>query len=842
VSNPIRQVALRNLGAHKVRLLLTVIAIVLGTAFIAGSLIFTDTLKSTFDKIVTTSTKGLDVQVQPRKDNNPGVPVDLVDKLKAVPGVRAVEPQANGPIVLVAANGKKVQSGGAPSIGAAWTPADEQITPAPTFISGQAPSAADDVVINDSAAKKGDIKTGDHVIVITAAHDPQTVTVSGIYHTDVETGGYIGVLYTQAEALKLFTDGSHVATVSIAGRADVSQATLRDRVAAILPADLKAETGKQVEQDTRDDVQKALSFINYFLLAFGAIALLVGTFIIYNTFSMIVAQRVRELALLRAIGASKGQVGRSVVFEAGVIGLIGSIIGIGGGVGLAYGLKAFLDAVGSGLPGGGLVLSPRTVIVALLVGILVTLFSAYSPARRASKTPPVAAMRAEFATTTNASLRRRNIIGLVLTVIGAIATVGGATSDSAGTAASLVGLGLLGVGAGVLMLSPMLSRWVIGAIGAVLGRPFGTVGRLARTNSVRNPRRTAATAFALTLGLLLVSAISVVGASTKASLDTIIDTNVRADFILTNNTFGLPIQAAAAAAKVPGVQSLTEIHSVRTTINGSNASGIAVDGPVAAVVKVDFVSGGGLPTDADMQFSQTTAKDKKLSVGQQVTLTTPGGASVTEKITGIYKDNPLLGNWMVSGDTYRTLTPSNEYLDEVGLVVAVPGTDLATLRAGLETATDPYYVVNVQDRQEFKGTQAEQVNGLLGVLYALLGLAIIIAVLGIINTLALSVVERRREIGMLRAVGMQRAQVRRTIYLVSAMIAIFGAVLGVVIGLVYGVLFTRTLKSQGLGTVSVPWGQAVLFVVIAGVVGVLAALWPGIRAARTRPLEAIVMG
>ena len=389
------------------------------------------------------------------------------------------------------------------------------------------------------------------------------------------------------------------------------------------------------------------------------------------------------------------------------------------------------------------------------------------------------------------------------------------------------------------MLAATLSGWFIRAIGTVVARPFGPVGRLARTNAVRNPRRTAATAFALTIGLMLVSGIAVIGSSTKASLNSIVDNDVTADYILTGSAFGLPLDAAAAAARVPGVGSLTEIHGLSTRINGSTAEGSAVDGPLSAVIKITMKQGRVSTSGTDMMTSQNQATTHHWTVGSHVAMTSVDGATVTETIVGVYADNPLLDSWLVSGDTWRSLTPRDQWADDVALVRAAPGANLNTLRTGLEQATDPFYVVDVQNRKEFKGSQAAQVNGLLGVLYGLLGLAIVIAVLGIINTLALSVVERRREIGMLRAVGMQRAQVRRTIYLESAMIAMFGAALGLAIGLTFGALFTRVLRSTGLKTLDIPWGQAIAFFVVAGVVGVLAAVWPGIRAARTSPLAAI---
>jgi putative ABC transport system permease protein len=838
------KMSLRNLGAHKVRLLLTLISVVLGTAFVAGSFVFTDTLHSAFDDIITTSDQGIAVQVDANSERSAGVPIALAQSLTSVSGVRAVELQASAEVVVIAPDGKKVKSGGAPSQGGIWTPAEQRINTAPTFVSGSAPIGPDQVVINASAARSAHLTVGDQLKIVTLKDGPINVTLSGIYQIDAGTGGYVGVLFDQARALQLFTDGQHVSAVRLAAEPGVTQATLRERVAAELkaisaPTDLRARTGDAVRQSDRNDLQKALSFVNIFLLAFGGIALLVGTFIIYNTFSMIVAQRLRELALLRAIGADRGQVMWSVLTEAAVIGFVGAVIGAAVGVALAIGLHAVLDGLGLGLPGTSVVVAPRTIIVALIVGVGVTVLSATSPARRAGRIPPVAAMREQFATTTAASLRRRNIIGTAFLVLGVAASLAGFVSDSAGTAAALIGLGLLGVGGGALLLAATISGWFIGALGAVVARPFGAIGRLARTNAVRNPRRTAATAFALTLGLMLVSGIAVIGSSTKASLNTIVDNEVRADYILTGSSFGVPVDAAVRAGKVAGVASLTQIQFVQAEINGTHVEGSSVDGPLNAVMNMDVKQGGDNPGGTNMLISETQAKNRGWKLGDRVTLSSVDGGSVAETITGIYADSPLMGNWVVSGDTYRALTPKDRWVDEVALVRAVPGTDLGAVRSGLDSATDPYYVIDVQDRDQFKGTQADQVNGLLGILYGLLGLAILIAILGIVNTLALSVVERRREIGMLRAVGMQRAQVRRAIYVESALIAMFGAALGLVIGLTFGALFTRTLRASGLKTLDIPWGQAIAFFVVAGVVGVLAALWPGVRAARTSPLAAI---
>ncbi len=429
---------------------------------------------------------------------------------------------------------------------------------------------------------------------------------------------------------------------------------------------------------------------------------------------------------------------------------------------------------------------------------------------------------------------------MVLAALGAAASIAGTTARSAGTGAALVGLGLLGVGAAALLLSPVLSRSVIRGVAAVVARPFGTVGRLARNNAVRNPRRTAATAFALTLGLLLVSAIAVVGASAKKSVDTIVDNDVTADYVLTGTDNSVvPLAAGQAASKVSGVGSFVRLYGLDTTAAGASVSGDAVDGTFGDVVSIAMRSGRPDVSGTNMIVSQREAQDRHWGLGDRVSLSQPGGASVAVTVGGIYADNALFRTWIVSGDVYRQLTPANRQELEAALVRAAPGTDLGALRTGLQRAVDPYYVVEVQDREQFKGQQASQINGLLGILYGLLGLAIVIAVLGIVNTLALSVIERRREIGMLRIIGLLRGQLRRTIYLESLLIAVFGAVLGVAIGLTFGALFTHTLRSAGLANIAIPWGQALVFVVVAAAVGVLAALWPASRAARTRPLDAI---
>nr|WP_246045264.1 FtsX-like permease family protein [Rhodococcus oryzae] len=836
MSSPMRKVSLRNLAAHKVRLALTVLSVVLGTAFVAGSFVFTDTLQKTFDGLFADAAKGVDVRVSGLEEGSSGVPLTELPTLEAVDGVRAVVPAVDGPIVLLGADKKPLQSGGAPSIGLSYTPPEQALGDPDVMVAGAPPAAPGQIALNEGAARKAGLAVGDRTQVLVPTSGVIDVTVNGIYQTPSDSGGFVGAQFDGAQARELFTDGSHVDYIDVAGTG-VSQSELRDRVAAALP-DLKVDTGDQVREDVKAEVNSALSFMNYFLLAFGAIALLVGTFIIYNTFSMIVAQRLRELALLRAIGASRKQVGRSVVLEALIVGLLGSALGIAAGVGLAYGLRAMLNGFDVGLPSGPLQLEPRTVIVALLVGVLVTVVSAYAPARRAAKVPPVAAMREEFSSTGD-SLRVRTLVGAVAAVVGgALLLVG--SRGTGGGAATTVGLGAAALIVAVLLAAPALSRPVVGALGAVFAKPFGPVGRLARTNAVRNPRRTAATAFALTLGLMLVSVIGVFGASAKESVNSLVDNGVRADYILAGpDSMGVPLGAAAAVEDVPGVADAVELHGVAVKIDDEEQFGTALSGQLDGVLDYTLEEGSAELAGTNMLVSRTTAAEKGWRIGTPVVLTDRDGEQVTTNVTGIYADSQLLGDWMVPESVYEQVTPAAVRAVWAVLIEAQPGADLAAMRGDLAAATDKFLVVQVKDREEFKGSQGKQIDTLLAVLYGLLALAIVIAILGIINTLALSVVERRREIGMLRAVGMQRPQVRRTIYLESVLIAVFGAAVGVLLGVAFGWGFVSTLADEGLDVIAVPWGQVVAMLLGSAVVGVLAALWPAARAARTKPLEAI---
>ncbi|MVU82014.1 FtsX-like permease family protein [Nocardia sp. ET3-3] len=833
-----RKVALRNLAAHKVRLILTVLSVVLGTAFISGSFIFTDTLQSTFNGIFATQAKGVDVRVTTKGQQSVGVPNDIVDKISHMDGVKTVAPGVNGPVVLLK-DGHAVQTGGAPTMGQSYLPPGKSVAEPDKFAEGAPPSKPGEIAINKGGADRAGLKVGDHTKVLVPSKGNIDVTVSGIYDPQAgNTGGFIGLQFDDSQARQLFTDGQHVAYVDIAAQPGIKADDLRDQIKAALP-DYKVQDAEQVRDDFKAQLGNALKFINYFLLAFGSIALIVGTFIIYNTFSMLVAQRLRELALLRAVGASRRQISRSVVGESLIVGLIGSALGLAAGVGLAFGLSGLLNAFKLGLPTGTMSLEPRTVLVALGVGTIVTVLSAYAPARRAAKVPPVEAMRSE-SNSSGESLRVRTIIGAVLAVAGVVLVVLGARGTG-GSAAAVVGIGAAALILAVLFASPALSRPVIAGL-SVLVRPFGPVGKMARNNAIRNPRRTAATAFALTLGLMLVSAIGMLGSSAKASVSDLVDKGVKADYILAGppgGIIGVPLAATDTVKQVPQVKDVVAFHGVALKVDDKQVIGTAPEGQMSKVMNYTVEQGTDQLGDDDIMVSETFASDHGWKVGESVPVTGLDYKKYTVNVAGIYKDTQLLQNMVTSMALYQKAVPVSYQSSFLVLIAAQPGADLPAMRTSLEKATEQYVIVQVQDHNDFKGAEGKQIDTLLAILYGLLALAVVIAILGIVNTLALSVVERRREIGMLRAVGMQRPQVRRSIYLESMLIAIFGAVVGVILGIGLGVGFLKTLAELGIATIAVPWTQIVLMLLASGVVGVLAALWPAVRAARTPPLAAI---
>jgi putative ABC transport system permease protein len=842
--------ALRSLLQHKLRLSLTLLAVVVGVAFVAGTFIFTDSLKKSFDALFQAPQP--DVIVSAGVSGAPGaqgggggpaaggavatLPESLVATIDDVDGTAAAYGivSADGALVI-GADGKVVGGAGPPARGTTWVP-DAAISPL-TLASGAAPVGRDQVALLEATADAAGVQVGDTVRIDTPGGTVRP-TVTGLVTRGVSgsDGSTLAVFdLPTAQALLLETD-DEVTSIAVRADAGVSQDTLSSRIATVLPADARAQTGQQRSADIAERLETTFQFINTFLLAFAFIALFVAVFLIFNTFSMLVAQRTRELALLRAVGASRGQVRRSVLAEALVLGVLAAGLGVVGGVLVSQGLKVLLRAFGADLPSGPLVLAPRTIVVSLIVGIVVTLISAYVPARRAAVVPPVAAMRDEV-TLPVRSLRVRTVLGAVLLVLAVItARAGLATIDDGERAAQLVGVSALCALVAVIALAPMVGRGVL----LVLGAPFSgnAVGKLARENGRRNPRRTAATASALAIGLALMTAIGVIAASTKASVASVIDDTIGADFVV----FGAKFQPFTpdvydAIKDTPGAATVTFVRQVPMQVDGDQSVLTGVE-PEKFTQVVNFTLQSGTLNLGlgDAIVDDETAAELGLKVGEKIQGTFVNGEG-TLVLRGIYTAAGPYTGYVTTIGTLSSI--GSRELDSAVYVRAAEGADLEALRAELDRELADFPTVEVQDQASLK----EQINGqfdrVFGFIYALLALAVIVAFIGIVNTLALSVHERRREVGLLRAVGTSRSQIRRMVVLEAVLISVFGAALGVVLGVVYGSLLQKVLEPQGITDLAVPGGQILLFLALAVVGGLVAALWPAFTAARLDVLRAI---
>jgi putative ABC transport system permease protein len=842
-------VTLKSLLARKLRLLLTALAVVLGVAFVSGTLILGDTLNSTFDKLFATAYSGTDVGVRgksqfsvnvteggdPTQSRAP-VPTSLLAEVRAVDGVRQAEGDASGYAQIVAPDGDVVETTGAPTIGGAWI-GDTPLNPY-KLQEGSAPSGPGQVVIDQTTATDNDIAIGDRIQVLTQAGS-RDETVSGIASFGDSGGGLAGAtvtLFDPETALQTMGTPGTFTEILVLGDGSVSDDELRDRVAEVLPPSYQALTGEQLAASDSGDIKDALGFFSTFLLVFAVISIFVGSFIIFNTFSMLVAQRSRELALLRALGASRRQVNRAVLLEAVVVGLIGSTIGLGLGILLSMGLKALVSLFIGDLPAEGLVFQPSTVVWAYLTGVIVTVVAAVAPARRATHIPPVAALRDDVALPAS-SLHRRAVFGTTVLVAGVASMAAGLM---AGAGILWVGVGALGIFLGAAMLSPFLSRPVVGGVGSLLPRLWGSTGRLARENARRNPRRTASTASALMIGLALVSAGGVLAASIVKSANAIIDRSVGADFIVTASNFlPIPSNVADEIRSVDGIDAVTSFRSGQAQVGKDVVSlqGVTAD-TVDRTLKLQMVDGdiSALAEADDVLVNADVAKDKGWQVGDRIPAVF-GKTGKTELVLGgTYEDNQIAGDYLISLETYEE--NFSQRLDEVVAMTVKPDADVDEVRADI-TAAASASNLEIRDQSEFKDEQRQQINQLLGFILVLLALAVLIAALGIVNTLALSVIERTREIGLLRAVGMGRRQVRRMVRLESVVIAIFGTLLGLVLGVALGAALVTALNGEGIDQLVIPYGQLVLYLVAGALIGVVAAVWPARRAARLDVLRAI---
>ncbi|MGY1770910.1 ABC transporter permease [Blastococcus sp. SYSU D00813] len=836
----------RNLLAHKLRLAMSGLAIVLGVAFVGGTLIFTDTLSKTFNSLFESTSADVNVARAAAFDQGltgPGgsasyVPAELVEEIAGVDGVAAVEGyvQAEG-VYILERDGEVLDTGGAPGLGINWN-TEEAVSPN-TLVDGRAPSGPGEVAIDTNAAEETGFRVGDTITLLTPGPRIEAELVGTFRFGD--SGGLAGATLTAfdtATAQELLTAPGQFHGIGVAAADGVDDDELADRVAAAVGDDYDVKTATEQADSLASDFSEGLAFFNVFLLVFAGVALFVGAFIIVNTFSMLVAQRTRELALLRALGASRAQVTRSVLGEALVLGVLGSTVGLAAGYGIAAGLRALFGSFGLTLD-GALVFAADTVLWCYVVGIVVTLVAAYVPARRAARTPPVAAMRDDVVATER-GLRRRTVTGTVLAVVGAASLVAGTLVDDGGNAASLVGIGALLLILGATALSPVLARPFLRVVGAVLPRVWGTTGRLARENAIRNPRRTAATASALMIGLALVSAFSVIGASTNRSIDALISGSVRSEFVV-SSAVGQPFSpdVAGELGGIDGVDGVTVMRWGQVQLDGETVFLTAIDpAGVDRSIELDWVDGSaeGLTGDG-LVVDESTAQARGWSVGDTVQALSIDGRERDLVVGGVYAANQVVGSTLVSLDTHAAL--GGVALDRYLYVDLADGVAPGDVRPAMEEALAAYPIVDLKDQGEFADEQKGQVDQLLLLINAMLVLSVVIAALGIVNTLAMSVIERTREIGLLRAVGLGRGQLRRMVRLEAVVISVYGAVLGLVLGTLFGIALSRSLADQGITELSVPVPRLAVFLLVAAVIGVLAALGPARRAARLQVLDAI---
>ena len=829
----------KSLLARKLRLVLSAMSIVLGVSFVSGAFVLTDTLGKVFDELFTTVNQNIAVDVRGEKVSDVAtqtssvtrkeVPASTLQQVRAVDGVAEAHGSIIGIAQIIDTEGEAIASNAAPNFGFFWV--DSELLNVAEISEGRPPAGPDEIVVNTALAENAGYGVGDSAPVLTDGPTREFSIVGLVtYDGKGSLAGETSIFFTEETAHELLNRPDTYDEIVVAAEDGVSEQQLRDRVAEVIPAETEAITGTVYTEETTSDVKEGLGFFSTFLLVFAAIALFVGAFIIFNTFSMLVAQRTRELALMRALGASRGQVIRSVLLEAVVVGALSSLIGLGVGIGVAELLKSIFATVGAELPDGPTVIAARTVIACFVVGILVTAVAAVMPARRASKVAPVAALR--DAATPDRSLFRQTVVGAVLLLAGAAAM----TKALADGGLPLLGLGTLLSFVGVALLSPLVSRPVAGAIGSLFTR--GLPGRLGRQNALRNPRRTASTAAALMIGLALVSAVSILGASLKATVEKVVNGAVSADLLLITQGPGFPDDVVEQVSGAPGVTDVTGLKFDGVVVNDSTKFVTALD-PAALDESVTLITVDGAVdtiTGSTVLLSDSEAEDLGVAPGDSVEMTFSSGATRSFDLAGTYEQNELVGDYLLDASVAEEFRTDR---NGVALIQLDDGADVTAAREAIEADTASYPTIEVQDRSEFVAATGQQVDQIVTIISVLLMLSVIIAILGVINTLALSVIERTRELGLLRAVGMARRQMKRMIRVEAVIIAVFGGLLGLAVGAVFGTALQQALKSEGVSELAFPVVRLAVFLLIAALAGVLAAWLPARRASRLNVLEAI---
>lgn len=842
------RVAWKSVLGNKLRLALTAVAIIIGVAFVAGTFVLTDSIDRAFTNLLTDINVGVDGYVNPSTDiaAQPQGPPDLsslptldaavLDEVIAVAGVANAGGIAAGDATIVGKDGEPIGQTGPPKQGFSWS--DE----GPLVVrDGRAPTAPGEVVIDVASAETGMFDIGDAVTIINTVGAQQFELVGTVgFGTEDNFLGATVAAFELSQAQELFGMEGAFTQIAFSAVGDADpEAIVADVVTALAGnEDVEVVSAATQQAEDQQEITQGLSFINIALLAFAGIALFVGAFLIVNTFNITVAQRTREFALLRAVGASGAQVRVAVLIEALVIGVVASTVGLVGGIVFGQVLQLVFDAIGIGLPDGGLVVKTRTIVASYVIGVGITAIAAIGPARRASKVAPVEALRGSGDQDPETIGRSRSLGGGLVTLLGLVPLAIGLLGSSS-QAGALVGFGAAALFIGVSLLAPYLTRPVAGLLGLVAERR-GVAGRLARNNAQRNPKRTASTASALMIGVALVTFVSIFSSSAVASVDQLFAEQLGADFLINNTSFGpIPRDAAAALREVDG---LTDVASQR----GFGPIEFA-DGTADSLTGMDFpemtrnadlqVTEGDLTTLGDGQVfikADRAARDE-LSVGDTITFRTPKVTSVTLTVAGIFEDSADFSTpYLVDADQWDKVQNGAD----VGIFARLAeGADAETVKAAVAAELEAYPGLQVQDQADLRQQVRSSINTLLNVLIGLLFLAVFIALIGIVNTLALSIFERTREIGLLRAVGMTRQQVRTMIRWEAIMVAVFGALLGVSLGAFLGWAMVTAIPD--LPVLEFPITRMIIYVIFAAMAGVVAAILPARRAARLDVLAAV---
>jgi putative ABC transport system permease protein len=840
------RIALKGILGRKARLILTSLAVILGTSFLAGTSVFSDTLNRTFDNLFSDVFKNVDAYVRSTQviegdfgqEERQRISADLVSIVEKVPGVRDASPDIQAFARIIGKDGKPIGSDGQgpPTFGsigeefagALWSTAE-----------GNWPNGPTEVVIDEASAKAGKYVLGDTVKVVAQSGSREFTLVGIASYGDVRSpGGATFALFDSVTAAEFLTKPGFIDAILISGDGSVSDEKLSKAIQDALPTTSKTETltGAEITLETQDQIGSALDFFGILLQTFSFIALGVGCFVIYNVFSISAAQRQRENALLRAIGASRKQITRAMLIEATVVGLIGSVIGLVAGIGLSAGLSALLRAVNIDIPSGGLVLSQNTVTSTIIIGLIVTVLSAILPARRAGKVPPLAAMRATALEIAEPG-RKRLYTGLLSIALGLaiiVAVVMGASNN-------YLGIGILFVFIGTIVLGPIIAR----PVAMFLGRPAahfrGVTGVMARQNSARNPKRTSRTASPVLIGVALVTAVTALAASIKGQIDDVFTAQFKGDYAISTDARGfggLSPSLAVDLNKMPQVEKATGFGFLTvkiedkgqylTTITPKTIEGLWDIGLVNATY-------ADLST-SDIFVSEKTAKKKNIALGSVLQTTFGDGSTRPLKVAGFFV-NDEIGNYIANS---ALVDGSAIIMFDIGVYIKTKdNVDKAEAFTALENAVKKYGQGELLTKQEYINKQSGQVNQLLGLIYGLLMLSVIISIVGIIITLLLSVFERQRELALLRAVGMTRSQVRTTVRWESVITSLLGAVLGIILGIGLGWVIVFALKDQGLTSFKLPIGPTIVIMVMSFIVGLFAAIYPAWRATRVNILDAL---